>query len=78
VVKAADVSVRNTPDLLPILKTAGVVDSGGKGLFFLFEGVLRSIQGASLEAATAMVQPLNAINIGQAMEEIEEARMLRS
>jgi DAK2 domain fusion protein YloV len=74
VVKAADVSVRNTPDLLPILKTAGVVDSGGKGLFFLFEGVLRSIQGASLEAATAMVQPLNAINIGQAMEEIEEGQ----
>lgn len=71
VVKAADVSVRNTPELLPILKTAGVVDSGGKGLYFLFEGILRQIQGASLEAASAVVQPLEAINIGQAMEEIE-------
>lgn len=74
VVKAADVSVRNTPELLPILKTAGVVDSGGKGLFFLFEGILRQIQGASLEAASAVVQPLDSINIGQAMEEIEEGQ----
>jgi dihydroxyacetone kinase-like predicted kinase len=30
-VNAADVSVKYTPELLPILKTAGVVDSGGKG-----------------------------------------------
>jgi hypothetical protein len=32
-VKAADESVKYTPELLPILKTAGVVDSGGKSLF---------------------------------------------
>ena len=38
---AADESVKNTPELLPILKQAGVVDSGGKGLFFLLEGILR-------------------------------------
>lgn len=74
IVKAADVSVRNTPNLLPILKTAGVVDSGGKGLFFIFEGILRHIQGASLEAAVAVVQPLESINIGEAMEEIEEGQ----
>src|SRR3990172_757234 len=34
-VKAADEAVRKTPDLLPVLKQAGVVDSGGKGLFFI-------------------------------------------
>ena len=74
IVKAADGSVRNTPELLPILKTAGVVDSGGKGLYFLFEGIMRHLQGASLEASAAVIQPLSAINIGQAMEEIEEGQ----
>lgn len=74
IVKAADVSVRNTPELLPILKTAGVVDSGGKGLYFLFEGIMRHLQGASLEAGAAVIQPLSAINVGQAMEEIEEGQ----
>ncbi len=74
IVKAADVSVRNTPELLPILKTAGVVDSGGKGLFFLFEGILRQLQGATLESTVAVVQPLSSINIGQAMEEVEEGQ----
>lgn len=41
VVSAADASVQNTPELLPVLKQAGVVDSGGKGLYFIFEGMLR-------------------------------------
>ena len=35
IVPAADASVERTPDLLPVLKQAGVVDSGGKGLFFI-------------------------------------------
>jgi len=42
-VRAADMSVERTPDLLPVLKQAGVVDSGGKGLYFILEGMLRHI-----------------------------------
>lgn len=49
IVKQADVSVKNTPELLPILKQAGVVDSGGKGLFFFLEGILRNIQGQPVD-----------------------------
>src|SRR4030042_1109379 len=41
VVAEADRSVQRTPDLLPVLKDAGVVDSGGKGFFFILEGMLR-------------------------------------
>ncbi|MBK8780976.1 MAG: DAK2 domain-containing protein [Anaerolineales bacterium] len=44
-VRAADEAVKRTPELLPVLKQAGVVDSGGKGLFFILEGRLRHIQG---------------------------------
>ncbi|MFO7633661.1 MAG: DAK2 domain-containing protein [Caldilinea sp.] len=45
IVEAADEAVRNTPELLPVLKQAGVVDSGGKGLFFVFEGMHRALTG---------------------------------
>ena len=48
-VEAADKSVKHTPELLPILKQANVVDSGGKGLFFILEGMLRYLKGQSLE-----------------------------
>ncbi|NTW44114.1 MAG: DAK2 domain-containing protein [Anaerolineaceae bacterium] len=67
----ADESVQNTPNLLPILKQAGVVDSGGKGLFFIFEGFLKYFKGESLEVSTAkIVQPL-ALMEGNDMDEIE-------
>jgi len=46
IVAAGDESVKHTPELLPILKQAGVVDSGGMGLFYIFEGMLRMLQGA--------------------------------
>lgn len=73
-VKAADESVRRTPELLPILKQAGVVDSGGKGLFFFFEGMLRHIYGESLETPTVSVQPISAMDLQGALEEVEEGQ----
>lgn len=71
VVQVADQSVQNTPELLPLLKEAGVVDSGGKGLFFILEGMLRHIQGLSLDSALASVRPLSAMNIENALDAIE-------
>jgi DAK2 domain fusion protein YloV len=71
VVQAADRSVQVTPELLPILKEAGVVDAGGKGLFFILEGMLRHIQGQSLASALASIQPLAAMNIENTLEAIE-------
>jgi uncharacterized protein len=38
-------ALARTPDLLPILKQAGVVDSGGQGLVYIFEGMLRYVHG---------------------------------
>ena len=49
VVQAADQSVRRTPELLPVLKKSGVVDSGGKGLFFVFEGMYRAVMGKPMQ-----------------------------
>ncbi|NDJ84680.1 MAG: DAK2 domain-containing protein [Chloroflexi bacterium] len=38
-------TVRRTPEMLPVLKEAGVVDSGGTGLMYILEGMLRHING---------------------------------
>jgi len=73
-VKAADAAVQKTPDLLPILKQAGVVDSGGKGLFFILEGMLRHVYGESLETPLMSVQPISAMNLQGALEEVEEGQ----
>jgi DAK2 domain fusion protein YloV len=49
-VRAADESVANTPKLLPVLAQANKVDSGGKGLFFILEGMFRALQGEATQA----------------------------
>jgi DAK2 domain fusion protein YloV len=74
VVEAADESVQRTPDLLPILKQAGVVDSGGKGLFYIFEGMQRFIQNLPLDVSTAVVKPLDQVNLSHALEQVEEGQ----
>lgn len=73
-VRAADESVQRTPEFLPVLKQAGVVDSGGKGLFFILEGMIRFIDGESLESPLVSVQPLSAMMVENAMEEVEEGQ----
>ncbi len=71
VVEAADRSVQRTPELLPVLKDAGVVDSGGKGLFFILEGMLRYAQGQPLDTALAAVRPLSDMILENTMETVE-------
>jgi len=44
-VEAARCSVAQTPDLLPVLKAAGVVDAGGQGLYVLLNGALHFLKG---------------------------------
>ncbi|WP_107947729.1 DAK2 domain-containing protein [Lysinibacillus parviboronicapiens] len=44
----AKASLGRTPDLLPVLKEVGVVDSGGQGLLFVYEGFLASLKGEPL------------------------------
>jgi DAK2 domain fusion protein YloV len=50
-VQAAAESVERTPLLLPVLARAGVVDSGGKGLYYVLEGMARGLRGEPLRAA---------------------------
>lgn len=47
-VQAAHESLQRTPDLLPLLKKAGVVDSGGQGLVYILEGMLHFVRSESV------------------------------
>ena len=49
VVESAKVTNALTPELLPVLKEAGVVDAGGQGLVYILEGALRFLRGESVE-----------------------------
>lgn len=48
VVDAMKISLDNTPNLLPVLKESGVIDSGGKGLLTIFEGILKYLNGEEI------------------------------
>ncbi|MEX1248547.1 MAG: DAK2 domain-containing protein [Anaerolineales bacterium] len=74
VLQAAKDSVNRTPELLPILKQAGVVDSGGKGLSLLMEGMLRWVEGHQVHTPEATVQPIAALNLESTMEAVEEGQ----
>ena len=52
IVEEAKKSLDRTPDLLPVLKEVGVVDSGGQGLLFVYEGFLASLKGEALPSKT--------------------------
>ena len=57
-IEEARASLDRTPDLLPVLKEVGVVDSGGKGLLCVYEGFLASLRGEELPSKTASLPTL--------------------
>ncbi|GED18622.1 MULTISPECIES: DAK2 domain-containing protein [Kurthia] len=62
IVVAAQDALNQTPELLPVLKEVGVVDSGGQGLLFVYEGFLASLKGEALPAKTEMKSMDDLIN----------------
>ncbi|MGD6897493.1 DAK2 domain-containing protein [Bacillus infantis] len=59
VLKEAKASLNRTPDLLPVLKEVGVVDSGGQGLVFVYEGFLAELKGEKLPDAPASLPSMD-------------------
>ncbi|MFC4404618.1 DAK2 domain-containing protein [Gracilibacillus xinjiangensis] len=53
VLKASKTSLKRTPELLPVLKEVGVVDSGGQGLVVIYEGFLAGLKGEELPDTVA-------------------------
>ena len=44
-----DETLKKTPEMLPVLKKAGVVDSGGQGLMVILHGILEGLKGNVIE-----------------------------
>lgn len=72
-VSEAKASLNRTPELLPILKEANVVDSGGQGLVFVLEGFLEAVKGNviatdKVEASATVVAEHNHDEFGYCTE----------
>jgi DAK2 domain fusion protein YloV len=52
-------SLKRTPELLPVLKEVGVVDSGGQGLVLVYEGFLAALKGEQLPGTPAIEPTLD-------------------
>ncbi len=58
VISHAEVVLAHTPELLPVLKQAGVVDSGGQGLVEVFHGVHDQFLGKEMDLSSVGSQPV--------------------
>ncbi|PLA73318.1 DAK2 domain-containing protein [Streptococcus anginosus] len=54
---SAKVALAKTPDMLPVLKEVGVVDSGGQGLVFIYEGFLSALTGEYIASEEFQATP---------------------
>ena len=63
VVEYGDSVLEKTPEMLPILKEAGVVDSGGKGLMTFMHGILSYMKGEEIELIEAENKPVVNLNV---------------
>jgi dihydroxyacetone kinase-like predicted kinase len=72
---AAGESVKRTPELLPVLAEAGVVDAGGEGLRVLLEGMLRHVRGESLEPEAKEAEAVDAewVSVLEGRHAVEES-----
>ncbi|MFV8116234.1 DAK2 domain-containing protein [Streptococcus pluranimalium] len=55
--EGAKAALAKTPDLLPVLKEVGVVDSGGQGLVYIYEGFLSALTGEYLASDDFQATP---------------------
>ena len=62
-VKEANNSLNRTPELLHALKEAGVVDSGGKGLVLVYEGMLKSLEGQFVESQEVQTSETSSVQV---------------
>ncbi|ANF97602.1 DAK2 domain-containing protein [Paenibacillus bovis] len=66
VLRRAQETLAQTQEMLPVLKQVGVVDSGGQGLVYIYEGFYAYLQNGT--TATSTEQTFAAVHTGQAMQ----------
>ena len=72
--ESGEAILKKTPDMLPVLKQAGVVDSGGMGLLVIYRGMFAALSGepveADVEEARPTVMPGEFVDDHDSLEEI--------
>lgn len=68
VIVGAEEALATTPDLLPVLKKAGVIDAGGRGLIYAFEGMLSVFKDGKIIPDNAAVEKAAANKANTAVE----------
>jgi len=71
VVKEMNISLAKTPDLLPVLKEVGVVDSGGQGLTYILEGFLKALLGETIDLEEQQIMAVQKNEKALSSEEVE-------
>ena len=72
VCKEAEATLAKTPDMLPVLKKAGVVDAGGQGLVLIFQAMLDVFHGGSIAAPAEKAKEEKKIEFSTAVGEFDE------
>ena len=73
VLKCGDETLKKTPEMLPVLKKAGVVDSGGQGLMVILHGMLEGLKGNVIELGDVVLSTKSVAADGAAREDIDTA-----
>lgn len=71
VIKHADYILSITPEMLPVLKQAGVVDSGGQGLVEIMKGAFDAFLGKELDLTMTEFKPIASVMINNGTEEVD-------
>ena len=70
-VKELHASLDRTPELLNVLKEAGVVDSGGAGFVYIAEGMKKALEGEKIDGGATTVQKEECLNYDAFTEDTE-------
>ncbi|PHS32036.1 MAG: dihydroxyacetone kinase [Alkaliphilus sp.] len=71
VIKQAEITLKKTPDMLKVLKEAGVVDSGGKGLVYIYIGFLGALSGETFIKENEEIELATVTHTHEMIEDLE-------
>lgn len=71
IIEKGNESLKNTPELLPVLKQAGVVDSGGQGLMEVMQGAFDCYRGKDIDLSTIAAAPQETVKAASGKPSLE-------
>ncbi len=74
ILSSGETILKRTPEMLPVLKQAGVVDAGGKGLLTIYTGYAAALRGEVIEALPDMDEAAKPIEFEDDHDSIEEIK----